>query len=117
MHDGKHLIIHQTKRNLPNLAIVHPVIDHSQHRPLKDQRRVNHINAMLLYALLALTLIPFEFQWKLSLGSPPQGPSMYTDSVHPAIPSVETSVGCAFIAHHTTQNLSTRLTENHNPLT
>ena len=82
MHDQKHLIIHQSQRNLPDLAILHPVIDHSQHRPLKDQRRINHIDAVFLYTLLALAFIPFEFQWKLSLVYPRWGllctPEMYT---------------------------------------
>ena len=73
MHDQKHLIIHQSQRNLPDLAIVHPVIDHGQYRPLKDQRRIKHIYAVFLYALLALVFIPFEFQWKLSLIWPPSG--------------------------------------------
>ena len=61
MHDEEHLTLHQSQRNLPNLAIVQPVIDHGQHRPLKDQRRIQHIDAVFLDPVPALGLVPFEF--------------------------------------------------------
>ena len=78
MHDQKRLIIHQSQRNLSNLAIVHPVINHGQHRPLKDQRRIDHVDAVFFYALMALGLIPFEFHRV----SPYVFQREYTKSVH-----------------------------------
>ncbi len=66
MDDDETLVIDQTQRNHPFLAVVLSVIAAGEHLTLEDQRCIQEINSTLFDDLLTLCFIPFEFHLNYS---------------------------------------------------